>query len=159
MTNGVMVYQEQVMKVASKIAGYSLAEADILRRAISKKIKSEIDAGRNQFVAGAKERGYSENVSAQIYSQIERFADYGFNRSHAVSYSKLAFQLAYFKAHFPAAFFVSLMRASANNKDKLNNYLLEAKQRRIELVHPDINQSDENFKVSNKRICFRIQRN
>jgi len=153
-TNGVMVYQEQVMKVASKIAGYSLAEADILRRAISKKIKSEIDAGRNQFVAGAKEKGYSEEVAVLIYSQIERFADYGFNRSHAVSYSKLAFQLAYFKAHFPAAFFVSLMRASANNKEKLNNYLLEAKQRHIELVHPNINQSDENFKVSNKRICF-----
>lgn len=153
-TNGVMVYQEQVMKVASKIAGYSLSEADILRRAISKKIKKEIDAGRKQFVAGAKRRGYSEDAAARIYAHIERFADYGFNRSHAVSYSKLAFQLAYFKANYPAAFFVSLMRASANNKDKLNTYLLEAKQRNIELVHPDINQSDENFKVQDGKICF-----
>ncbi|WP_368644879.1 DNA polymerase III subunit alpha [Alkalibacterium putridalgicola] len=153
-TNGVMVYQEQVMKVASKIAGYSLSEADILRRAISKKIKSEIDAGRKQFVAGAKCKGYSPDVAARIYEHIERFADYGFNRSHAVSYSKLAFQLAYFKANHPAAFFVSLMRASANNKDKLSAYLLEAKQRHIELVHPDINKSDENFKVENGKICF-----
>ncbi|MER2063602.1 MAG: DNA polymerase III subunit alpha, partial [Alkalibacterium sp.] len=153
-TNGVMIYQEQVMKVASKIAGYSLSEADILRRAISKKIKSEIDAGRKQFVAGAKQRGYAEKDAERIYQHIERFADYGFNRSHAVSYSKLAFQLAYFKANHPAAFFVSLMRASANNKDKLNTYLLEAKQRNIELVHPDINQSDENFKVVNGKICF-----
>ncbi|MFO8069786.1 MAG: DNA polymerase III subunit alpha [Alkalibacterium sp.] len=153
-TNGVMVYQEQVMKVASKIAGYSLAEADILRRAISKKIKKEIDAGRKQFIAGAKRRGYSEDVAKRIYAHIERFADYGFNRSHAVSYSKLAFQLAYFKAHYPAAFFVSLMRASTNNKEKLTKYLLEAKQRQIELVHPDINQSEENFKVIDKGICF-----
>ncbi|SFB87911.1 DNA polymerase-3 subunit alpha [Alkalibacterium subtropicum] len=153
-TNGVMIYQEQVMKVASKIAGYSLSEADILRRAISKKIKTEIDAGRKQFVAGAKRRGYSEDSANRIYAHIERFADYGFNRSHAVSYSKLAFQLAYFKANFPAAFFVSLMRASANNKDKLNTYLLEAKQRHIELVHPDINQSGDNFKAENGKICF-----
>ncbi|OJF89711.1 DNA polymerase III subunit alpha [Alkalibacterium sp. 20] len=153
-TNGVMVYQEQVMKVASKIAGYSLAEADVLRRAISKKIKKEIDAGRKQFVVGAKHRGYSEDVATRIYAHIERFADYGFNRSHAVSYSKLAFQLAYFKAHYPAAFFVSLMRASTNNKEKLTKYLLEAKQRRIELIHPDINQSEENFKVIDERICF-----
>lgn len=153
-TNGVMVYQEQVMKVASKIAGYSLSEADILRRAISKKIKEEIDAGRKQFVAGAKKRGYREDAAASIYAHIERFADYGFNRSHAVSYSKLAFQLAYFKANYPAAFFVSLMRASANNKDKLNAYLLEAKQRHIEIIHPDINKSNGNFKVQNGKICF-----
>lgn len=153
-TNGVMVYQEQVMKVASKIAGYSLAEADILRRAISKKIRSEIDAGRQQFIAGARKKGYSEDVAGRIYEHIERFADYGFNRSHAVSYSKLAFQLAYFKVHHSAAFFVSLMRASANNKDKVTKYLLEAKQRGIELVHPDINQSDENFKVKDNKICF-----
>lgn len=153
-TYGVMVYQEQVMKVASRIAGYSLAEADLLRRAISKKIKKEIDAGRKEFVAGAKQRGYTEETATTIYNHIERFANYGFNRSHAVSYSKLAFQLAYFKAHYPAAFFVSLMKASANNKDKLRLYLLEAKRRSIPTVPPRINESGASFTVSNQHICF-----
>ena len=154
MTYGVMVYQEQVMKVASQIAGYTLAEADLLRRAISKKIKSEIDAGRKEFVAGAKQRGYTEETATQIYNHIERFANYGFNRSHAVSYSKLAFQLAYFKAHYPAAFFVSLMKASANNKDKLRLYMLEAKRRSIPIVPPRINESGASFTVKNQQICF-----
>lgn len=153
-TNGVIVYQEQVMKVASKIAGYSLSEADILRRAISKKIKSEIDAGRKQFVAGANQRGYDEETAKLIYDHIERFANYGFNRSHAVSYSKLAFQLAYFKAHYPAAFFVSLMRSTSNNKEKVKKYILEAKQRSISIVNPDINQSDTTFSVKNQSIIF-----
>ena len=142
------------MKVAKEIAGYSLSEADILRRAISKKIKKEIDAGRKQFVAGANNKGYDDETASQIYTHIERFADYGFNRSHAVSYSKLAFQLAYFKANFPAAFFVSLMRASSNNKDKLKSYMLEAKQSGIQLIHPDINKSEANFKVANENIIF-----
>lgn len=153
-TNGIIVYQEQVMKVASKIAGYSLSEADILRRAISKKIKSEIDAGRNQFVAGAKRRGYSSGVATEIYNLIERFANYGFNRSHAVSYSKLAFQLAYFKAHFPASFYVSLLRESTNNKEKVRAYLLEAKKRTIQIDPPDINRSKSNFIVSKGKIVF-----
>ncbi|MCC5894960.1 MAG: DNA polymerase III subunit alpha [Alkalibacterium sp.] len=153
-TNGVIVYQEQVMKVASKIAGYTLSEADILRRAISKKIKSEIDAGRKQFVAGAKREGYEEETAKEIYDHIERFANYGFNRSHAVSYSKLAFQLAFFKTHFPAAFFVSLMRSTSNNKEKVKKYILEAKQRSISILNPDINQSDTTFSVSNQSIIF-----
>lgn len=153
-TNGVMIYQEQVMKVASKIAGYSLAEADILRRAISKKIKSDIDAGRNQFVAGAKQRGYTRETATDVYNHIERFANYGFNRSHAVSYSKLAFQLAYFKAHYPAAFFVSLMKATANNKEKLKTYMLEVKERQISVLPPDINNSEADFTVKNQKINF-----
>lgn len=153
-TYGVIVYQEQVMKVASKIAGYTLSEADILRRAISKKIKSEIDAGRNQFVAGAKEKGYLKEDAEAIYGHIERFANYGFNRSHAVSYSKLAFQLAYFKAHHPAAFFVALMRSTSNNKDKVRKYLMEAKQRGLDLKKPSINSSWYSFTVSNGAIIF-----
>lgn len=153
-TNGVIVYQEQVMKVASKIAGYTLAEADILRRAISKKIKSEIDAGRNQFVAGAKRNGYSEETATEIYNLIERFANYGFNRSHAVSYSKLAFQLAYFKVHFPAAFYVSLLKESTNNKEKVRRYILEAKKRSIDIKPPSINESSGNFSASDGAIFF-----
>lgn len=153
-TYGVMVYQEQVMKVASKIAGYSLAEADILRRAISKKIKEEIDAGRNHFVAGANEKGYSRDVAVSVYDLIERFANYGFNRSHAVSYSKLAFQLAYFKANEPEVFFVSLLKSSANNKDKVRKYILEAKSRGVAIGKPHINKSGSSFAVNNQAIIF-----
>lgn len=153
-TYGVIVYQEQVMKVASKIAGYTLSEADILRRAISKKIKDEIDAGRNQFVAGAKERGYQKEDAEAIYTHIERFANYGFNRSHAVSYSKLAFQLAYFKAHYPAAFYVALMRSTSNSREKVRKYLMEAKQRGLPLVKPSINSSWYSFTVSSGSIIF-----
>lgn len=153
-TYGVIVYQEQVMKVASKIAGYTLSEADILRRAISKKIKAEIDAGRNQFVAGAKRKGYLKEDAEAIYAHIERFANYGFNRSHAVSYSKLAFQLAYFKAHHPAAFYVALMRSTSNNRDKVRKYLMEAKQRGLALMKPSINSSWYSFTVSNGSIIF-----
>lgn len=153
-TYGVMVYQEQVMKVASQLAGYTLAEADILRRAISKKIKSEIDAGRKQFVAGATKKGYEAQTAQQVYDYIERFANYGFNRSHSVAYSMVAYQLAYFKAHHPAAFFAALMKSSSNNKPKLREYVLEAKKRNVEIKGPDINLSQSSFTLKNGAIQF-----
>lgn len=153
-TYGVMVYQEQVMKVASQLAGYSLAEADMLRRAISKKIKSEIDTGRKQFVVGAKEKGYKEATAQQVYDYIERFADYGFNRSHSVAYSMVAYQLAYFKAHYPAAFYAALMKSSSNNKPKLREYVLEAKKREVKVKGPDINQSASTFTLKHGAIQF-----
>src|SRR5699024_9707965 len=101
-TYGGMIYQEQVMQVASKLAGYTLNEADILRRAISKKDHQAIEEGRESFVKGALEKGYSKQTALEVYGYIEQFADYGFNRSHAVAYSKVAYQLAYVKAHYPA---------------------------------------------------------
>jgi DNA polymerase-3 subunit alpha len=153
-TYGVMVYQEQVMKVASQLAGYSLAEADMLRRAISKKIKAEIDAGRKQFVAGAKQKGYQEETAEQVYNYIERFANYGFNRSHSVAYSMVAYQLAYFKAHHPAAFYAALMKSSSNNKAKLREYVLEAKKRGVSVKGPDINQSEFSFALKRGDIQF-----
>lgn len=148
-TYGIMVYQEQVMRVASKLAGYSLAEADMLRRAISKKIKSEIDKGRAQFIAGAVQKGYTEDTAATVYHYIEQFANYGFNRSHAVAYSMVAYQLAYFKAHYPAAFYAALMKASSNNKSKLQEYIVEARKRSVKMAGPDINTSDYSFTMRN----------
>ncbi|MFC6465576.1 DNA polymerase III subunit alpha [Marinilactibacillus sp. GCM10026970] len=153
-TYGIMVYQEQVMKVASKLAGYSLAEADMLRRAISKKIKTQIDSGRMQFIQGALNKGYTEETAAQVYHYIEQFANYGFNRSHAVAYSMVAYQLAYFKAHYPAAFFAALMKASSNNKTKLQEYVLEARKRKVELNGPDINKSQYSFSLRENTIQF-----
>lgn len=107
-TYGILVYQEQVMQAASKMGGFSLGEADLLRRAMSKKKKAVIDASRTQFIQGALERGHTETAATTVYDYIERFANYGFNRSHAVAYSKIAFWLAYLKVHQPAAFFLQL---------------------------------------------------
>ncbi|WP_341868486.1 DNA polymerase III subunit alpha [Marinilactibacillus kalidii] len=153
-TYGIMVYQEQVMKVASQLAGYSLAEADILRRAISKKISSQIDSGRKQFIQGALNKGYEEETAAQVYHYIEQFSNYGFNRSHAVAYSMVAYQLAYFKAHYPAAFYAALMKASSNNKTKLQEYVLEARKRQVYLNGPDINKSHYSFSLNDNTIQF-----
>jgi DNA polymerase III, alpha subunit len=115
-TYGVMIYQEQIMQVASKMAGYTLNEADILRRAISKKDHQEIENGRKQFVKGSVKNNYTEETAREVYGYIERFADYGFNRSHSVAYSKVAYQLAYIKANYPASFFAAIMKSS--NKEK-----------------------------------------
>lgn len=151
-TYGVMVYQEQVMQVASIMAGYTLNEADILRRAISKKSHKEIEKGRQQFVQGSIENNYSKETALEVYGYIERFADYGFNRSHAVAYSKVAYQLAYIKANYPASFFAAIMKAS--NKDKIKTYRTESKQYGVELLAPDINKSYSSFTVERGKIRF-----
>lgn len=151
-TYGIMVYQEQVMQVASKMAGYTLNEADILRRAISKKDHQEIEDGRKQFVKGSKENNYTEETALEVYGYIERFADYGFNRSHAVAYSKVAYQLAYVKANYPASFFAAIMKAS--NKEKIKSFVTESKQYDVVLLAPDINRSYRSFTIENAKIRF-----
>lgn len=151
-TYGVMVYQEQVMQVASKLAGYTLNEADILRRAISKKDHDAIEQGRKTFVEGAVTKGYSRETALEVYGYIEQFADYGFNRSHAVAYSKVAYQLAYVKAQFPASFYAAIMGASS--KEKVKSYVAEAKQQGVEFQAPDINKSYHSFIIKdNKILC------
>lgn len=151
-TYGVMVYQEQVMQVASKLAGYTLNEADILRRAISKKDHQAIEEGRKQFVAGAVQKGYTQEIALEVYGYIERFADYGFNRSHAVAYSKVAYQLAYVKANFPASFYASVMNASG--KEKMKKYTVEAKRAGVKFAGPDINKSFQSVIIEKGQIRF-----
>lgn len=151
-TYGVMVYQEQVMQVASKLAGYTLNEADILRRAISKKDHHAIEESRRTFVNGAVSKGYSRETASEVYGYIERFADYGFNRSHAVAYSKVAYQLAYVKANYPASFYTAVMRSSG--KEKVKTFVAEAKQQGVPFLGPNINQSFQSFIIENNRIRF-----
>ncbi|MFD1317685.1 DNA polymerase III subunit alpha [Loigolactobacillus zhaoyuanensis] len=146
-TYGVLVYQEQVMQVAAVMGGFSLGEADSLRRAMSKKKKSVIDAKRDEFLTGALARGYKREVATQMYDYIESFADYGFNRSHAVAYSMVAFQLAYLKAHYPAAFFAALLNSVIGNPTKTKSYLAEAKKRHLTILAPDVNQSQLTYTV------------
>lgn len=153
-TYGVMVYQEQVMQVAARMGGYTLGQADILRRAIGKKQKSIIDKERQHFTSGAAKLGYTPEVAMQVYDYIERFANYGFNRSHAVAYSFIAYQMAYLKAHYPNAFFVALLNSALNNSTKMKEYIIEAKKRAIKVLSPDINASFGGFSLINSQILF-----
>lgn len=153
-TYGVMVYQEQVMQVASKMAGYSLGQADILRRAIGKKKKELIDAERVHFTTGAVDQGFQEQDARHVYDYIERFANYGFNRSHSIAYSFIGYQMAYIKVHYPQAFYIALLNSALHNVNKIKEYLLEAKKKKIPVYHPDINTSYGRFTKKESGILF-----
>ena len=153
-TYGIMVYQEQVMQVASVMGGFTLGQADLLRRAMSKKKHDVIAEMQTKFVTGAVAKGYSAQNAAKVYDYISRFGDYGFNRSHAVAYSKMAFQLAYIKCHYPAAFYAALLNSVVGAEQKLKTYLMEAKERQITVHAPDINLSESYFILKNHAIYF-----
>lgn len=147
-TNGIMVYQEQIMQTAQIMAGYSLGQADMLRRAMGKKKKSEMDRHNEIFVKGAVEKGVDEDQANEIFKVMAKFAEYGFNRSHAAAYSILAFQTAYLKAHYPAEFMASVLTHNKNDMDKINFFLRESKRVGIPVLGPDINESELNFTVN-----------
>ena len=144
-TYGVMVYQEQVMQVTSQMAGFTLGQADILRRAIGKKDGQVIEEEKAHFIEGAIEKGIDVASATKVYQYIERFANYGFNRSHAFAYSLLAYQLAYFKTHYPRAFYTAILRFVGDRSPKLQTYFIEAKQRGISIKNPSINTSLEEY--------------
>ena len=146
-TYGVIIYQEQVMEVAQVLAGYSLGEADLLRRAMGKKIKAEMDAQRERFVEGAKEKGVDEDKAAFIFELVAKFAGYGFNKSHAAAYALVAYQTAYLKANYPVEFMAALMSLDLHNTDKLASFKKELQRIDIPLLLPDINHSDVAFSV------------
>ncbi|EOL41860.1 DNA polymerase III subunit alpha [Enterococcus phoeniculicola] len=146
-TYGIIVYQEQIMQVASKMAGFSLGQADILRRAISKKKKDVLDEQRRNFVSGSVKQGHTEKKANEIYDYIERFADYGFNRSHAFAYSFVGFQMAYLKVHYPAPFYGALLHSVRHHSTKMKEYINEARKQKLEIVPPSINQSNYSFTV------------
>ena len=144
-TYGVMVYQEQVMQVTSQMAGFTLGQADILRRAIGKKDAKVIETEKAHFIEGAIGKGIDVASATEVYQYIERFANYGFNRSHAFAYSLLAYQLAYFKAHYPRAFYTAILRFVVDRSPKLQTYFIEAKQRGISIKNPSINTSVDDY--------------
>ena len=153
-TYQIMVYQEQVMQVAQAMAGYSMAEADNLRKAMGKKIQSVMDAEKAKFVAGCVANGYSEQEGADLFDLIAHFAGYGFNRSHSAAYGLLAYQTAYLKAHHPAEYMAALLTATKRDKDRTAIYLNECRQMGIEVLVPDINESRMDFTVHDGRIRF-----
>ena len=144
-TYGILVYQEQVMQAASEMAGFTLGEADILRRAIGKKNSDAIAAQKEKFVQGALSKGYKQEDAETVYDYIEKFANYGFNKSHAVAYAMLSYQLAYLKANYPTAFFTALFQNASAKSAKLQDYLVEARQLGIKILPPSINRSFADF--------------
>ncbi len=153
-TYQIMVYQEQVMMVAQELAGYSMADADNLRRAMGKKIKSVMAAEEEKFVAGCLSQGHSEETGREMFRLIGHFAGYGFNRSHAAGYGLVAYQTAYLKAHYPAEYLASLLTATKRDKDRTAIYLNECRQMGIEVLVPDVNESESDFTVHEGRIRF-----
>ncbi|TYR82168.1 DNA polymerase III subunit alpha [Priestia megaterium] len=155
-TYGVIVYQEQIMQIASTMAGFSLGEADLLRRAVSKKESEVLKRERDHFVTGSQKKGYDHHVAEYIYDLIVRFANYGFNRSHAVAYSIIAYQLAYLKTHYPLQFFSALLTSVIGNETKLAQYVNEIKKRKIPLLPPAINKSRYSFNVEKGGIRYSL---
>jgi len=144
-TYGVFVYQEQLMQAAHLVAGFSLGEADFLRRAVAKKRKADIEDQKPRFIEGARRRGIDSQTARQIFSVLEAFGDYGFNKSHSVSYAIIAFWTVYLKLHFPLEYFSSLLSLYMDTPSRLQLYLSEARRRGIKLLRPDINRSDIGF--------------
>ncbi len=146
-THGIMIYQEQVMQIAQVLAGYSLGSADLLRRAMGKKIASEMEAQRQAFIEGAIGRSVDAALAEHIFDQMAKFAGYGFNKSHAAAYALLAYQTAYLKANYPVEFLAASMTLDLGNTDKLNVFRQELDRLGIRLLPPDINRSDVTFAV------------
>jgi len=146
-TYGIMIYQEQVMQIAQELAGYSLGAADLLRRAMGKKIRAEMEAQRKNFVEGARARGVPAATAEQIFEQVSKFAGYGFNKSHAAAYALVAYQTAYLKANYPVEFLAASMTFDMGNSDKLNLFRQELDRLGIVLLPPDVNRSRPDFGV------------
>ncbi|MDD5623472.1 MAG: DNA polymerase III subunit alpha [Candidatus Peribacteraceae bacterium] len=145
-TYGIGLYQEQILEIARVFAGFSLGEADILRRAIGKKIKKELDAQREKFLAGAAAKGYAAATAEKIFDDvITPFAGYGFNKSHAAGYARIAYETAYLKARFPTAFMAALLSSDAQNTDRVMIEIDESRQMGIDVLPPDINESLRHF--------------
>ncbi|VCU53883.1 DNA polymerase III subunit alpha [Thermus thermophilus] len=153
-TYGIPVYQEQIMQIASAVAGYSLGEADLLRRAMGKKKLEEMQKHRERFVQGAKERGVPEEEANRLFDMLEAFANYGFNKSHAAAYSLLSYQTAYVKAHYPVEFMAALLSVERHDSDKVAEYIRDARAMGIEVLPPDVNRSGFDFLVQGRQILF-----
>ena len=154
-TYGIITYQEQVTSIAMKMAGFSISEADLFRRGISKKKADVLKTMEAKFLAGCKKNGYSDKLSKTVYEAIMKFANYGFNKSHAAVYAYLACEMAYLKAHYPLEFYASIMMTAGSTSDsKFSEYVSEMRSRNIPVYLPDINVSEKNFIIYNDGLMF-----
>ena len=151
-TYGIIIYQEQIMQIAVKMAGYTLGEADVLRRAMSKKKEEILIKEKDKFINKSIEKGHTKEVAKNVYEMILKFANYGFNKSHAVSYSIIAYKMAFLKTYFYKYFMTSLLTNAINNENKTNTYILELRKNKEVIITPDINISTNEYIVYNKKI-------
>ncbi|RDB31367.1 DNA polymerase III subunit alpha [Candidatus Similichlamydia laticola] len=155
-TYGIVVYQEQVMQIAQKLAGYSLAEGDLLRRAMGKKDRQVMTVQGEKFIKGATALGMSQEQASDIFSKLAKFAEYGFNKSHAAAYGYITYVTAYLKAHYPAYWMASLMTCDRNDLDRITYLIQESKNMGLKIFPPDINQATESFAAQNQGIRFAL---
>ncbi|MFC5558312.1 DNA polymerase III subunit alpha [Ureibacillus thermophilus] len=155
-TYGIIVYQEQIMQIAHTMAGFSLGQADLLRRAVSKKKREVLEEQRAAFVNGAVKKGYSKEAADSVYEQIVRFADYGFAKSHAVAYSMISYQMAFLKAHYPMEFYAVMMTFATGNQEKLFSFIVEAKSKGITILRPSLHHSNRVFTVEKGSIRYSL---
>lgn len=155
-TYGIMVYQEQVMQIAQEIGGYTLGGADLLRRAMGKKIAEEMAKQRDSFVAGAVKNGLDQNRATQLFDMMEKFASYGFNKSHAAAYALVSYQTAWLKTHYPAEYMAAIMTSEMQDTDKLLFFMADAKSHGLEFLPPDINLSSQDFTVESGCIRYAL---
>ncbi len=153
-TYGIMIYQEQIMQVASVMAGYSFGEADILRRAMSKKKEDVLLKERKRFISGSIQKGYSKELAEKVYEVILKFASYGFNRAHSVAYAMIAYRMAYLKAHYRVFFMKSLLTSELNSVSQTKDYIYECKRYGISLLKPDINKSEKDYTLEDGNIRY-----
>ena len=155
-TYGVIIYQEQVMQIAQKLSGFSAGEADILRRAMGKKKRAELEKQKQGFIAGALKNGISKDVAASIFLKIEPFAEYGFNKSHAAAYAIISYQTAFLKTYYPKEFFAASMTMDISNQNKLSEFHEELKRINIKVVRPDINRCFADFKFDEDNFYYAL---
>ncbi len=155
-TYGVIIYQEQVMQIAQTLSGFSAGEADLLRRAMGKKKRAELEKQKNRFVEGAFKNGISKDIAAGIFLKIEPFAEYGFNKSHAAAYAIIAYQTAYLKTYFPEEFFSASMSLELSNQKKLSEFCEEIKRLKVNIIRPDINKCYADFFSDNNNFYYAL---
>ncbi|MBR5502621.1 MAG: DNA polymerase III subunit alpha, partial [Oscillospiraceae bacterium] len=153
-TNGVIIYQEQVMQICQQLGGFSLGKADIVRRAMAKKKHAVMEQSGREFIDGCKQNGISEQAAKEIYDEMASFASYAFNKSHAAVYAAVAYETAYLKCHYPVEFMAALLTSIIDNTDKVIEYIAECQRLGIELLPPDINKSTHAFTVEDGKIRF-----
>jgi len=153
-TYGQIVYQEQVMQIAQNLAGYSLGQADLLRRAMGKKKPSEMEKQREMFISGCTKNGVSQHVADQLFNMMVQFAEYCFNKSHSQAYAMVTYQTAYLKTHYPVEYMTALLSSVSADKDKVQNYIAECQAINIDILPPDVNISGHDFTADGKAIRF-----
>ena len=155
-TYGIIIYQEQILQIASVIADYSLGEADILRRAMSKKKVELLKAEEDKFIEKSLQKGHNYDQAKQIFELVLNFAGYGFNRSHSVAYSIIAYKMAYLKTNYPTIFFANLLTNVIGSESKTHEYIMEAKANKIDVEKPTINKSSDRYIVEDNKIIYPI---